>query len=271
MQGRGTNATARKAACVKCNQIGNYGCIALTTHDFALADPKLAHMQISPSPSPKSKSNRNARKAVVLDCEMVGVLGPNNGQVSEAIRVSAVDFLSGEILIDTYVEPAERIIAWRSQYSGVTPALFKDMKRRGRTVRGWRAARELVWKYVDQDTVLMGHALHNDLAVLGIVHGNIVDSAILTRDAVGGECRRSWALRTLTLEFLDREIQTGSSGHDCLEDTFATREVILWCLRNEDGLEEWASCHREEWSIVDGLDELDLNKEYNEVDTQDCL
>lgn len=176
-------------------------------HDFAPADPKLAHMQTSPN------SNLNARKAVVLDCEMVGVSGPNNAQVSEVIRLSAVDFLTGETLVDTFVQPMERIVAWRSQYSGVTPALFKEVKRQGRTVKGWRAARELVWRFIDQETVLMGHALQNDLAVLGIVHGNVVDSAILTGDAVGFGCRRSWALRTLTLEILGTEIQTGN-GHD---------------------------------------------------------
>lgn len=233
-------------------------------HDFAPADPKLARMQTGP------KSNLKARKAVVLDCEMVGVLGPNNSQVSEVMRVSAVDFLTGETLVDTFVQPMEMIIAWRSQYSGVTPALFKEMKRQGRTVKGWKAAREMVWRFIDQETVLMGHALQNDLAVLGIVHGNVVDSAILTRDAVGWGCRRSWALRTLTLEFLSTEIQTGN-GHDCLEDTFATREVILWCLRNEDELEEWAACHRGERCIVDGMDELDLNRKPAEVDTQDSL
>lgn len=71
-------------------------------------------------------------------------------------------------------------------------------------------------------------------------------------------------MRTLASDFLDRDIQTGN-GHDCLEDTFAAREVILWCLQNTKELGKWAYCRRE-WKIVDGMDEFGLNGSTEEAD-----
>ncbi|KAL4755172.1 hypothetical protein BDW72DRAFT_55355 [Aspergillus terricola var. indicus] len=249
---RGRGSGAQKARCFNCQQYGmNNGCIVRPTHDFKQADVKFA--QSKPSPA----KNANARQAVVLDCEMIGVVGPNNSEVSEVVRLSAVDFLSGEVLVDVFVEPAakQRVISWRTRVSGVSKSLLSEMKKRGQTVQGWKAARELLWMFVDKQTILIGHSLHNDLAVLGMVHQRVVDSAILTRDAVARakeDCARFWALKTLARTFFGMEIQTGKAGHDCLEDTFAAREVVLWCLGNPEKLREWAAVEREIMALKKG-------------------
>ncbi|KAL4763191.1 putative RNA exonuclease [Aspergillus foveolatus] len=249
-QGRGNGA--RKARCINCQQYGkSNGCIELLTHDFKEADIKFA--QSSPSPA----KNANARQAVVLDCEIVGVVGPNNSEVSEVVRLAAVDFLSGEVLVNTFVEPAanQRVINWRTRVSGVSKSLLSEMKKQRQTVQGWEAARDLLWMFVDKQTILIGHSLHNGLAVLGMVHQRIVDSAILTRDAVAGakeDCTRFWGLRRLAKTFIGLEIQTGKDGHDCLEDTFAAREVVLWCLGNPEKLRDWAAGEREVMALKKG-------------------
>ncbi|KAL4735094.1 hypothetical protein BDV11DRAFT_196811 [Aspergillus similis] len=220
---RGRGNGARKARCINCHQYGkSKGYIVLSTHDFGQADVKFA--QSKPSPA----KNVNARQAVVLDCEMVGVLGPNNSEVNEVVRLAAVDFLSGEVLVNVFVELAakQHVISWRTRVSGVSKSLLNEMKKRGQTVQGWKAARDLLWMFVDKQTILIGHSLHHDLAVLGMVHQRIVDSAFLTRDAVAGakeDCTRFWALKTLARTFFGLDIQTGKDGHDCLEDTFAAR------------------------------------------------
>ncbi|KAL4866681.1 hypothetical protein BDV12DRAFT_198902 [Aspergillus spectabilis] len=234
---RGRGGKAQNARCFNCQTNGK-GCITLPWHQFAMADEKLGNMRQSPRPKP------NARKAVVLDCEMVSVLGTNNCEVSEVVTLSAMDFLSGEILVDTFVDPLKKVISWRSKISGVTASLLEEMRRQGRALPGWRAARGALWHFIDEETVLIGHSLNFDLDVLGMVHTRVVDSALVTRDAVGRDCNRFWALKTLAREFLDREIQTGAGGHDCLEDTFAAREVVLWCLRNPDQLQTWAAAQR---------------------------
>ncbi|KAL4813095.1 ribonuclease H-like domain-containing protein [Aspergillus spinulosporus] len=250
LRGRGNGA--RKARCINCHKYGkNNGCIVLPTHDFKQADAKFAQSKLSPA------KNANARQAVVLDCEMVGVAGPNNSEVNEVVRFAAVDFLSGEVLVNIFVEPAakQRVISWRTRVSGVSKSLLSEMKERGQTVKGWKAARNLLWMFIDKQTILIGHSLHNDLAVLGMVHQRIVDSAILTRDAVDGakkDCARSWALKKLARAFFGLDIQTGKNGHDCLEDTFAAREVVLWCLGNPEKLQEWAAGERKAMALKKG-------------------
>ncbi|KAL4900159.1 hypothetical protein BDW74DRAFT_162458 [Aspergillus multicolor] len=244
IRGRGGGAS-NDARCANCPRVGNKGgCIVRRAHDFAAPDAKLREMQQTPTSTSRSSPDPSARKAVVIDCEMVGVLGANARETSEVVRLCAVDFLTGEVLIDTYVAPMGRIISWRTKFSGVTAALMREMTRRGRVVSGWRAARSLLWQFVDAHTVLIGHGLNNDLAVLRIVHTLVVDSAVITRLAVGEDCRRHWALKVLMQRFLGLGIQTGRNGHDCLEDTFAAREVVLRCLRNPALLEAWAAEER---------------------------
>jgi hypothetical protein len=174
---------------------------------------------------------------------MVGIR-VGQSEIGELVRLCAIDFLSGEILVDIYVVPEQEVVAWRTKFSGVTKALLEEMKRQGRTVDGWQAAREFLWQYVDEDTILTGHSLYHDLKVLGMIHTRVVDSEIVTREAVGESCNRSWGLKTLCQQFLGTKIQTGATGHDCLEDTFAAREILLWCFNHPDRLITWAEVER---------------------------
>jgi hypothetical protein len=175
---------------------------------------------------------------------MVGVLVEQN-EMSELVRLCAVDFLTGEVLVDTYVEPKGRVVSWRTKFSGVTRSLMDEMKRQGQTVDGWQTARELLWQHIDEDTILTGHSLNNDLNVLGMIHTRVVDSVVVTRDVVGEDCNRSWALKVLCHQFLGEEIQAEAAGHDCLEDTFAAREILLWCLQHPHRLRDWAESERD--------------------------
>jgi len=223
--------------CPNCGKEGT-GCITLRSHDFSPAPRRPEEYKWTP---PHRAGSPSKRAAVVLDCEMVGI---GNGR-SEAVQVCAVDFLTGEVLVDTYVIPNEHVYDWRTRVSGVSRGLLMDMKQRGRTLDGWEEAREMLWNYIDDDTVLIGQALSNDLDVLRIMHLQIVDSAILTKNAVELNCGRTWGLKVLCKRFLGIDVQTGKGGHVCLEDTFATREIVLWCLRYPDRLKTWALEERE--------------------------
>jgi len=69
---------------------------------------------------------------VALDCEMAGIQGGSN----ELILVCMVDFLSGESLVNTLVEPTERVIDWRTRYSGVTQKAMATATAHGNTLKG---------------------------------------------------------------------------------------------------------------------------------------
>ncbi|RYP04223.1 hypothetical protein DL764_004613 [Monosporascus ibericus] len=191
------------------------------------------------------------RRVVVLDCEMVGVPfweGTNRREVSELGQLCAVDALTGEVLIDMLVQPTQKVSNWRTRYSGLSPAAVRSARSERRLLYGWRGARTELLKYVGPDTILIGHDLQSDLFMLRLAHDQVVDTAIQTAEAVFGmedRLGRIWSLKDLAKTLLGMSIQVGKKGHDCVEDTLATREVALWCLRFPRELEAWAQDMRE--------------------------
>ncbi|MCJ1432778.1 hypothetical protein MMC27_002135 [Xylographa pallens] len=168
-------------------------------------------------------------------------------KASELIFLCAVDYLTGETLVNTHVSPQREVIDWCTRYSGVTAHTMAEAEAQGQTLAGWQNARSELWKHIDADTVLVGQSLQNDLEALRMIHTRVVDSAILTRLAVGFGCIREWSLKVLCEELLSMKIQTkGKKGHDCAEDTFATREIVLSCCQYPERLEAWASVKRKE-------------------------
>lgn len=193
----------------------------------------------------QNERRRKTRKAVVLDCEMVGVRGGK----SELVSLAAIDFLTGEIILDSLVVPQQPVLNWRTQIHGISPAGLSVARAQGLTLDGWQAAAAELFKHVDQDTVLIGQSLQNDLAALHIQHTCVVDSAILASEAVFGNKGKPqyWGLglKNLSSELLGLKIREGaplgaSKIHDGLEDVLATREVVLCCLEQPTAFEAWA-------------------------------
>ncbi|KAB8256461.1 ribonuclease H-like domain-containing protein [Aspergillus pseudonomiae] len=179
------------------------------------------------------------RRAIVIDCEMVQV----RRWQREVAFLSAVDFLTGEVLINNYVRPTGKVTDWTTRISGITPAAMAEAVARGQALNGWQSARQELYKYIDAQTILIGHSLNSDLDVLGIYHSRVVDSVILASEAVFGYSaafKRLYSLKTLSEAFLKLHIQSDHHPHVCLEDTLATRDVVLSCLRNPEGLTVWA-------------------------------
>ena len=91
---------------------------------------------------------------VSLDCEFVGV--GVGGVLSALARVSLCSY-AGEVLLDTFCAPAEVVSDYRSWVSGVREAdllgapSFADVQQRVSDVLAHK--------------ILVGHAVHNDLAV----------------------------------------------------------------------------------------------------------
>lgn len=176
----------------------------------------------------------------MVDCEMVRV----RGRYNELVKLVVVDFDSGEVLIDTLVKPDDRITDWRSGCHGITPTSLSVAVATNQVLRGWRAARNELWQNIDQNTIIVGQSVNHDLDVLRTIHNRIVDTAILTAEAVFGEGQRlyrKWSLQILCHELLHIAIRSGHGLHDCLEDTHATRSIAIWCFQNGAPLQEWAA------------------------------
>ncbi|WYZ41958.1 hypothetical protein EsH8_V_000853 [Colletotrichum jinshuiense] len=183
--------------------------------------------------------------AIVLDCEMAGAAGGQN----ELIQITMVDFLSGNVLQSCLVNPSRPIIDWREGITGISAVSMREAVAGNRALHGWEAARAELWRFADKETIIIGQSVHNDLKVLRTSHTRIIDSAILSADAVLGKkskIRKRWGLETLCSELLGIQIrkpyQKGGRGvHDALEDALATREVVLLCARQPGELKRWAT------------------------------
>ncbi|KAM0343748.1 hypothetical protein ACHAPU_008175 [Fusarium lateritium] len=196
---------------------------------------------VAPAPTPFSPK----RKAIVLDCEMAGVRNGN----SEIVSICVVDLFSGEVLLDTFVRPREQIVDWRTNIHGIRPSTLSLAAGQAKVLDGWETARQELFKHINTDTVMIGHSIQNDLKALRLSHTTVVDTAILTSDAVygtGSHSGRCWGLESLCADLLKLRIRK-SKTHSALEDTMATREVVLWCICYPEKLNNWASRAKAMW------------------------
>ena len=130
----------------------------------------------TPPLCPTSSSSSDVRAAVALDCEMgVSIYGE-----PELVRLSVVDFFSGEILIDSLVYPHVRLQHLNTRYSGVTRAMLEKARRQRQCIWGGRdAARKRVWRYVGRETIVMVHGGQSDLLALRWIHERVIDTYIV--------------------------------------------------------------------------------------------
>lgn len=108
---------------------------------------------------PEPKGHRKDGKFVAMDCEFVGVGA--DGMQNALARVSLVNYY-GEVLLDTFVRPKERIIDYRSEISGVRPEHM-------RTAADFSAVQLEVVRLLSEK-IVVGHGLYNDFRVLMLSH-----------------------------------------------------------------------------------------------------
>lgn len=196
-------------------------------------------------PLPRKDRSRSTRKAVAIDCEMVGV----EGGASELVSLTVIDFLTGEQIIHSLVKPRRPIVDWRTNIHGISPAGMTIARAKGLALDGWQTARAELFKHIDEDTVLVGHALNYDLAVLHVHPARVVDSIILASNAIFGTSKgnpRYWGLGLknvcsglLSLNIRENAPVESSKIHDDLEDALATREVVLCCIQQSSMYDAW--------------------------------
>lgn len=199
---------------------------------------------IDPRPT---NPNSTHRKAIVLDCEMI----ETTVCTSELAFIAAIDFLTGEILINSHVTPTAPVTNWLTPVSGITQEKMDTAIAEGNVFVSNADARGALRKFLNRDTVLIGHALQHDLRTLSLIHGRIVDTSVITSEAVFRNVSsnmtlpRIWGLETLAEELIGIKTQGGDEGHDSLEDALTTREILIWCWRCPDCLKDWAEKTRD--------------------------
>ncbi|KAJ9490695.1 hypothetical protein VN97_g2562 [Penicillium thymicola] len=189
-----------------------------------------------------TNANSTHRKAIVLDCKMI----ETTTCTSELAFITAIDFLTGEVLINSCVTPTAPVTNWLTPVSGITQEKMDAAIAEGNVLVSNADARGALRKFLNRDTVLIGHALQHALRTLSLIHGRIVDTSVVTGEAVFSNASsktalpRIWGLETLAKELVGVQTRGDDEGHNSLEDALATREILIWCLRGPQCLKAWA-------------------------------
>ncbi|KAK1237370.1 hypothetical protein MKX08_002995 [Trichoderma sp. CBMAI-0020] len=172
--------------------------------------------------APKAYPAIQKRKAVAIHC----VRKQPKHCPMELLAFAAVDFLSGQFLINSRVVP-------NTGWNGSS---------RSERLHGWREARANLFDFIDQDTVIIGHRVQDDLEILRLLHKQIVDSRIVAMSAI---CRPPAKendykpyLENVCMDFLGIKLRQGTTCP--LENALASREIVLHCIRWPKDLDIWA-------------------------------
>jgi hypothetical protein len=164
-------------------------------------------------------------QVVALDCEMCMTKDTATGECNgkDLVRLSVVEGGAGATVLDTLVRPSNPVVEMRSSIHGVTPRILEGVAFDAGHAQTAMAA------LCCPCTVMIGHALHNDLAALKMAHSAVVDTALLY--AVEGAPINSNAtpnLRDCAKSVLDKAIQAGA--HDSVTDAVTALEVAKFAL-----------------------------------------
>ncbi|KAF9552649.1 ribonuclease H-like protein [Agrocybe pediades] len=172
----------------------------------ALQEMVLGHMEYT-------ENHKLPGKYLALDCEMVG-LGIDGAESSLA-RVSLVNFY-GAVIMDEFVKQKERVVDYRTQWSGIRPSDMVNAK----------PFEEVQKKIADllKDRILVAHAVQNDLKALLLSHPRpqIRDTQYYAHKFQLCKTKRV-ALRNLVKQEIGLTIQSGE--HSSVTDARATMAI----------------------------------------------
>lgn len=157
-----------------------------------------------------------------LDCEMC-----YTGRGLEVTKVTMISS-DGHKVYEKFVRPDAKIIDYNTRFSGITK---KDLSAKNSTVASLPDVQRDLLRLINGDTILIGHALENDLRVLKIIHDNVIDTSVCFPHENGPGFKHS--LRFLTSKYLNRSIQDSEHGHSSFEDSRACLELMLWRVRKD--------------------------------------
>ncbi|KFZ02401.1 hypothetical protein V500_00219 [Pseudogymnoascus sp. VKM F-4518 (FW-2643)] len=260
------------------------GCTKASTHVFKVSEVKRLAALFNFISTPEN-DDADDDAPVCIDGEMGYTV-----HGLELIRLTATSWPSGSPLLDVFVRPLGEVLDLNTRWSGVSASQLtaapplpvptspitrsESAKLQGvprlHVVDSPAAARGLLLRFLTPRTPVIGHGLENDLNAVRLIHGTVVDTALLFPHQAGLPYRH--ALRTLASLHLGRTIQAGGgvvaaagsasvagssaageggeevvAGHDSKEDANAAGDLVRWAVGRE-----WEKMQRVGWKLADG-------------------
>ncbi|KAL1792814.1 hypothetical protein ACET3X_009321 [Alternaria dauci] len=203
-------------------------------------------------PSLARNPSKPALGVVTISCSKVLL----KGGLQEIVKIAAVDVVTCRILMNHLVctDPHAEVSDWRSAVTGLFS--WKDMeaarKSGYKVFKGWTAARNALHKFIDKETIVVGHNLRSDLDSLRMIHGRAVDVAkIFEKAAQGPLSKAQIALDSLCRTCPDIGLKSDPEyGRDSLMNAFAVREIGLWALKNKERLAQIAKQKSRDYQMI---------------------
>ena len=161
------------------------------------------------------------RSILALDCEMC----LTEGGESELTRITVLSW-DGSVMLDELVKPQKPITNYLTRYSGITEKKLESVSTSLQDIQN------RLLELLTPQTIVVGHSLNSDFAALKMTHPFIVDTSLAFPHPRGPPFKSS--LKWLAQKYLSRSIQTGSQGHDPVEDALAALDLIK--LKCQKGL-----------------------------------
>ena len=162
----------------------------------------------------------NNPPAISIDCEMCETRDPVTG-VNDAkalCRISVVNAVNPEeVLLDTLVKPAWPVVDYRTRINGIKAEHLETVQ------FTLRHAQAFMMALCSEETVITGHAVHNDLVALKMEHHCNADSAFLF--GVKDEPGATPSLKDLAMAVMGKAMP---DTHDSVNDA----RTALLCLKD---------------------------------------
>mmetsp|Transcript_17079 Transcript_17079/g.39255 ORF Transcript_17079/g.39255 Transcript_17079/m.39255 type:complete len:555 (+) Transcript_17079:120-1784(+) len=169
-------------------------------------------------------------QAIAIDCEMCESQDPLTGSKnSKALcRISVVNAEKPEeVLLDTLVKPAWPVTDYRTRINGIKKENLDNVE------FTLRHAQAFMLKLCSQETVIVGHAVHNDLVALKMEHDVVSDSSFLFRAKDSPTATPS--LKDCVKTIFKKDMP---ETHDSVNDARKALECVLEWVNNDGKVEE---------------------------------
>ena len=168
-------------------------------------------------------------QAIAIDCEMCESQDPLTGvkNAKALCRVSVVNAEKpDEVLLDTLVKPSWPVTDYRTRINGIAKEHLENVE------FTLRHAQAFMLKLCSQETVIVGHAVHNDLVALNIEHDVVSDSSYLFRAKDSPTATPS--LKDTVKTMLKKDMP---ETHDSVNDARKALECVVHWVENDGKVE----------------------------------